>query len=121
MYTFVRKYTLRVSRLDFAPVGDVIAIQNDVFPGDGAEMAEVLEVGVLRGLVCLDNPMDFLGLAVDNTRYREIQKKKPRPSARFYTFRARSPLGRAHKLSGWYNPYCTTWKGGSSSLMLVTF
>ena len=55
-------------------------------------MTEELEVGVLRGLVCLDNPMDFLGLPVDNTRYREIQKKKPRPSARFYTFRARSSL-----------------------------
>ena len=45
-------------------------------------MAEELEVGVLRGLMSLDNPMDFIGLPVDNTRYREIQKKKLRPSAR---------------------------------------
>ena len=45
----MRKYTLRVSQLDIIPVKDVIAIQDDVFPGNGADMAEELEVGVLRG------------------------------------------------------------------------
>ena len=50
----------------FVSVEDVIAVEDDVFPRDGTDIAEQIEIDVFRQGVGLDDAMNFLGLPVDD-------------------------------------------------------
>ena len=43
-------------------VENVIAVEDDIFPGDGTDVAEQVEVYMIRESVCLDDTVNFLGL-----------------------------------------------------------
>ena len=48
-------------------VEDVIPVQNDVSPRDRADMAEKVQINVIRWCMHLDDAVNFLGLPIDDT------------------------------------------------------
>ncbi len=54
-------------------VENVIAVEDDIFPRDRADIAEEREVYMFRRCVGLNNTVNFLGLPVYNTGNHKCQ------------------------------------------------